>query len=258
MPPALSELSTSMLSAVHDAATTGLVVSVTLAALFALAATATTGERDRRQDIALAEANEVADDARFALSRLESASESALREAEDARWEAEAVRRQNAALERQIARARSREVPAPLADASDAADSEEAAPAPAQQARAVPALRADQAVTIAEGLRAQEESFSIEVTSAPNEEARLYAAQMVDALRRSGMPVEGPYGILTVAPNARDGLFVSVDGHGAALLEVLQNAGLFAQAAPNRPPEADFFVPDRADVRLFVAAEPGA
>ena len=53
MPPALNELSASMLSAVHDAATTGLVVSVTLAALFALAATATTGERDRRQELAL-------------------------------------------------------------------------------------------------------------------------------------------------------------------------------------------------------------
>ena len=147
-----------------------------------------------------------------------------------------------------------------LAAALEAAEREEADDAAALLRPPAPqALPKEAAGKISEALRPLAGRITVEVTTAPAEGARLYAAQLAGAIREAGVAVEGPYGILTTAD--ADGLYVSAgegDDAGAQVLAALQAAALSAHASPAEGGLGDILVPDGQDVRVYVAAAPPA
>ena len=120
-----------------------------------------------------------------------------------------------------------------------------------------------EAAAIAAALADQAGGFSVEVVTAPEAEARLYALQLTGALRGAGIDARGPVAVLTTTQ--ADGLLVSTeadgDGPGAAVLAALQGAGLTALPTPPGTAEGDVLAPDGTDVRVYVGGlrpEPAA
>ena len=133
------------------------------------------------------------------------------------------------------------------AASADAAREVLAPPAP-------PALPGEAAARIADALRPLSGEVSVEVASAPGEDARLYAAQISGAMRKAGLSVDGPFGVLTTVP--ADGLFVSTSGAGDQILQALQAEGLGAVPSPEGGPLTAVLMPEGRDVRIYVATAP--
>ena len=118
------------------------------------------------------------------------------------------------------------------------------------------ALASDSAARIAEALRPLSGEVSVEIASAPGENARLYAAQITGAIRKAGLSVDGPFGVLTTAP--ADGVFVSQGEAGERILAALQGEGLSALPSPKEGPLTAVVAPESRDVRIYVGTAPSA
>ena len=115
-------------------------------------------------------------------------------------------------------------------------------------------LAEGEANAIAAALVEQVGTFSVEVVTAPEAEARLYALQLTGALRGAGIDARGPVTVLTTMQT--DGVLVSTeqgaDGPGATLLSVFQGAGLSAAPPEPNSEQSDIMLPDGTDVRVYV------
>lgn len=269
----MSELSAGGLSLLQQVGAGGLIASIALAGLCAFLLLASGNEQQRRQAALADEAR------RTALAQAEQAAlPEAMRyrgEAFEARKEAAALRAQKDEAEAEaerlakVAASLTARLEAEAREAPGADASMPALPRSLTTTEALAALAPERARKLAkaqaEALTADLEphagDFSIEVTSAPDEEARLYAAQLAAALRQAGITTQGPYGVLTTIEG--DGVFVSTTGPGgdepgATVLSALQNASLPARPAPSDPDAATFLLPEGTDVRVYVGGVPRA
>lgn len=256
----MTELSADALAHLQTAAAAGLVVCLLMAGAFATLGFVTTGEQDRRQ----------------------------------AALDSDRLARISALLaENETSRAARRAVPTPLPPAREALAALDPVPAPAEVDADAPVieivakppttgpadlfaaagplpevppeardlllgparrLAAGEATALADALRGQAGAFSIEVVTAPETEARLYAVQLTGALRGAGLDARGPVAVLTTAQT--HGLLVSVEddanGPGAEVLSALQAAGIDALPTPSGGALGDILIPDGTDVRVYV------
>lgn len=115
-------------------------------------------------------------------------------------------------------------------------------------------LSADEAATLAAALSNDAGNFTVEVLTAPENEARVFASELAGALRSAGIDARGPITVLTTAQT--DGMLVSAtadeDGPSATVLTALQASGLSARPALPGTPAADILAPDVTDVRIYV------
>ena len=237
------------LSLLQTAAAGGLVASGLVAALCAALWVGASGEQAKRE---------------LAAVRVEEAGRVALiaEEGTDEAREAARVARADAVG----ASARARSLEAEVASLRAALNASRAAPPPPDEetTERLAELTEDprRSLTGAQGRAMSNaldgrEGLSVEVTSAPGEEARLYAVQLADALRGAGLAVTGPYGVLTTSD--AEGLYVSIGepgGGGEAVLAALQSASLDARPSPSGDELAALLVPDDAEVRVYVAPRP--
>ncbi|MBB4658935.1 hypothetical protein [Parvularcula dongshanensis] len=273
----MTSLSGSLLGLLHNLAAGGLVVSTLIALLCAVVVLRTGSEQDRRlaalaeqgQERAQisAEQDEAGDAARL-RARLAEAEARAVAASE--RADELETKLADAEVERLAAQVEALEAgtdePPALERASRLGESEAAQPVRPlpPEAEALlrptpgPLLAQEQANTIIAELAPYAGDFSIEVTSAPDERARLYAAQLAAAFRGAGIATIGPYGVLTTFQG--DGVFISVEGAaaepGGIILSALQSAALPAQPGPSDGVAADILAPEEADVRLYVGGPP--
>jgi hypothetical protein len=256
----MTELSPGGLALLQQLGAAGLIGAILLAGACAVTLLIAGSEKERRQVAAAREAVELArQEAQRALP-------DALRwrsEVAAARTELAALREANERSEAEAARLA--ELAAMLESRLDEAENPVAALPDEVRAILSPESPRQLAAVQAEALKADLQphagDFSVEVTSAPDQEARLYAAQLAATFRQAGIPTEGPYGVLTTLEGG--GVFVSTEGPagatpGATVLAALQNASLPAQPVPNDPDAATFLLPEETDVRIYIGAAPGA
>ena len=261
----MGELSQEALRMLQFASTGGLVLGALIAGACALVLAAAGGEQTRRAVLASSDAGR-ASQAQVANLR---------RQAAEAEERAAALGVRLAALEASLGDGTAAADP-PQADAvllTRLRRLEAALGAPASEALglaaegegegelrtvlappAPPALPGEAAARIADALRPLSGEVSVEIASAPGEDARLYAAQIGGAMRRAGLSVDGPFGVLTTVP--ADGLFVSTSGAGDQILEALQAEGLGAVPSPEGGPLTAVLMPEGRDVRIYVATAP--
>ena len=259
----MAELSGTALTYLQTGAAAGLVICLIMAGAFATLGFVTSGEQERRQ--AMLDADRMA-----RISAL-------LREAEEARpvrqpasvptpepIEVEVLAAAPAAPEappeKAIKAPETAEAPliaeGTLADLFAAAGPLPEAPPEAAAILTPPPRRLarSEADAIEAALADQAGGFSVEIVTAPEAEARLYALQLTGALRGAGIDARGPVAVLTTAQ--ADGLLVSTeaggDGPGASLLAALQSAGLTALPTPPGTAAGDVLAPDGTDVRVYV------
>lgn len=282
----MNELSTNGLSLLQQVGAGGLIASILTAGVCAFLLLAAGNEQDRRQ---VASTEQAVRSARAEGEMQVLQGNAALRvEAKATRGEVEALRTAAAEAAKEAERLALVNVSLErrLAAGGLAADGSEASEVMAEGERdseavgaSVPArvlapevlaalrpenarkLAATQAAALKADLGDHAGEFSVEVTSAPDEEARLYAAQLAAAFRQAGIPTQGPYGVLTTLKG--EGVFVSTEGPGgdlpgATVLSALQNASLPARPAPDDADSATFLLPEGSDVRVYVGGAPGA
>lgn len=266
----MAELSGNALSYLHVAASAGLVVCLIMAGAFATLGFVTTGEQDRRQS--LVEADRMA-----RISAL-------LQENDAVRADRGAVVDQpqitdepgNAPPAELVGKA-DETIVSMFAAGEDAASGDDGTPlaqsrslaelfassgplpdVPPEAAALLKAplrhLTADEAASLTAALSSEAGGFTIEVLTAPENEARLYASQLAGALRGAGIDARGPITVLTTAQT--DGVLVSADenddGPSAATLTALQTAGLPARPVVPGTTAADILAPEGTDVRVYV------